>query len=117
MKVLLVDDNTFIRRVVRATLEAEGFTCLEAATGAKALSACWDELPDLCLLDLNLPDMDGLSVLRAVKSQERTSGVRVFLLSGSDDADLPVKARRLGAEGCLTKPLSASDLAARLKGT
>lgn len=117
MKVLLVDDNTLIRKVVGATLEAEGFTCSEAATGAMALSVCWDELPDVCLLDLNLPDLDGLAVLQALKSQERTRGVRVFLLSGSDDPDLPAKARRLGAEGCLAKPLSAAVLADRLKGT
>lgn len=117
MKVLLVDDNTLIRKVVRAALEAEGFACTEAASGSEALKACSVEVPEACLLDLNLPDLDGLAVLQTFKAQERTRGMRVFLLSGSDDPDLPARARRLGAEGCLSKPLSATDLASRLKGT
>ena len=116
MKVLLVDDNTLIRKVVRAALEAEGFQCSEAALGGDALKSCVEDPPDACLLDVNLPDLDGLTVLRTLKTQEETRPVRVFILSGSDDPDLPGRARNLGAEGCLTKPLRAADLVIRLRG-
>jgi CheY-like chemotaxis protein len=116
VKVLLVDDNTFIRKVVRAALEAEGMQCAEVALGGDALQYCAEEPPDACLLDLNLPDLDGLTVLKTLKGQERTRPVRVFILSGSDDPDLPSRARRLGAEGCLAKPLRAADLAVLLRG-
>ena len=77
MKVLLVDDNTLIRKIVRAALEAEGFACAEAASGAEALGACSGDVPDACLLDLNLPDMDGLAVLRGLKARKVPSDLRV----------------------------------------
>ena len=117
MRVLVVDDNTLIRKVVRAALEAEGHACEEAASGTAALQACVQSPPDACFLDLNLPDMEGLSVLRAIKEREGTRSVRVFLLTGSSESDLPGKARRLGAEACLCKPVSAGDLAALLGGS
>lgn len=110
VKILVVDDNALIRKVVRAALEAEGYACAEAASGTEAIRACREDPPEALLLDLNLPDLDGLTVLGAIKEGERTRSTRVFLLTGSSEPDLPRRARRLGAEACLAKPITAAEL-------
>lgn len=116
VRILVVDDNTLIRKVLRAALEAEGHACTEAANGADAIRSCHENPPEACLLDLNLPDLDGLAVLGAIKEEERTRSTRVFLLTGSSEPNLAARARRLGAEACLAKPVTASGLAALLRG-
>jgi CheY-like chemotaxis protein len=110
VKVLIVDDNTLIRKMIRATLEAEGESCVEAATAADALLALHREAPDVLLLDLNLPDADGFTLLRMLAASPAMAVPRIFLVTGSDDVGLGEEARRLGARGVLRKPVTPAVL-------
>ncbi|PPC86558.1 MAG: DNA-binding response regulator, partial [Methylocystis sp.] len=80
-KVLVVDDEPQIQRVLRPSLTASGYTVLEAATGHEALAAVGEHSPDLIILDLGLPDMDGKEVLRKLRILTRTP---VIVLSARD---------------------------------
>ena len=116
LNVLVVDDDRLIRTVLRAALEAEGFQCDEASGGGDALRAFAASPPDACLLDLTLADMEGLAVLQAIRARPEWTGCRVFILSGRDDPSMRARALELGAEACLSKPVSAVDLARTLRG-
>ena len=98
-------------------LQAEGASCLEAASGAEALQLAMAHKPDVCLLDQNLPDMDGLAVLRAIVSRPELASTRVYLLTGSEDEGLVLKAKLLGASGVLRKPCTPLDILRRLQGS
>jgi len=116
VNVLIVDDNVLIRKMIRSTLEAEGESCAEAATAAEALLAIHGDAPDVVLLDLNLPDADGLTLLRMLASTPAVSFPKVFLVTGSDDVGLGEEARRLGARGVLRKPVTPPVLLRAVRG-
>jgi DNA-binding NtrC family response regulator len=106
--LLLVDDDPAILDVLGRFLDRQGYEVLTESTGQGALRA-WDEdLPDLVLLDLRLPDTDDLSVLEALCERDAT----VILLTGHGNIDLAVEAMRLGAENFLTKPVELDHLGA-----
>lgn len=110
-KVLIVDDNELIRKMLRAILEPEGLECHEASSVSGALARLLTDPPDLCFLDLHLPDGDGLGVLRqlaAVKGEPRQT--RVFLLTGSDTEGLSQRALELGAAAVLYKPFTPDQI-------
>ncbi|MGC8724700.1 MAG: response regulator [Acidobacteriota bacterium] len=115
MKVLVVDDDRLIRKMARAVLEEEGHECLEAGTPAEALHLLREARPEVCFLDLILPDMDGLTLLRLYSAEAGERRVRVFLLTGSESDDLLEQARSCGAEGILRKPFDPELLIAKLK--
>lgn len=104
MRVLVVDDNLLIRRILRDTLEAEGFECVEASDIRTATSALERESPEVCFLDLHLPDGDAFAVLEHWRTAGPPRAVRIYLLTGSDEAGLATRAVQLGARGVLTKP-------------
>ncbi len=110
-KVLVVDDEMNIRRFLRHLLEAEGFTVFEARTGNEAIAAAKEHHPDVMLLDLMLPDINGLDVLKAVKEQEETKDVSVIILSIIQDRE---KGYRLGASDFLSKPIDREKLLDRI---
>lgn len=109
-RILVVDDDRLLRRIMAEGLAAEGASCSEAASGAEALKAAIMLKPDICLLDQNLPDMDGLAVLAAMISRRELSAMRVYLLTGSEDEELASRAKSLGARGVLKKPCTPSDV-------
>ncbi|MCI4398133.1 MAG: response regulator [Acidobacteria bacterium] len=109
-RILVVDDDKLLRRIMAEGLAAEGASCSEAASGAEALKAAITLKPDICLLDQNLPDMDGLAVLAAMISRRELSAMRVYLLTGSEDEELASRAKSLGARGVLKKPCTPSDV-------
>lgn len=109
-RILVVDDDRLLRRIMAEGLAAEGASCSEAASGAEALKAAITLKPDICLLDQNLPDMDGLAVLAAMISRRELSAMRVYLLTGSEDEELASRAKSLGARGVLKKPCTPSDV-------
>ncbi len=115
MKILVADDDRLLRRIMVDGLGAEGATCSEAATGAEAIQSVLRDRPDICLLDHNFPDMDGLSVLRTLATRPEAAATRVFLLTGSEDAALREQAVALGARGLLRKPVTPSQVFARLR--
>ena len=113
--VLLVDDEDQLRRVMRDLLERQGFTIVEARDGAEALAEIDRAAPDLVILDLNLPGVDGYTVLSQVRSREATRNLPIIVLTAKGDEDNEVRVLELGADDFLTKPFRARALAARLE--
>ncbi len=110
--VLVVDDELQIRRFLRIALEANGYRVYETATGREAIQEAARTRPDLVILDLGLPDMDGLEVLRRLR--EWTSTPAIILSVRDADRD-KVAALDAGADDYLTKPFSLEELLARLR--
>ena len=115
ISVLLVDDEDDLRRVMRDLLEREGFTVQEARDGVQALDQVDRHAPDIILLDLNLPGLDGYSVLSQLRSRPITRDIPIVVLTAKGDEDNEVKVFELGADDFLTKPFRARTLAARLE--
>jgi two-component system KDP operon response regulator KdpE len=110
--ILIVDDEPPIRRLLRTSLQAQGYRTIEAETGGGALAAVTASMPDLVLLDLGLPDMDGLDVIRTLRTRGATP---IVVLSSRDDERGKVAALDLGADDYVTKPFGMDELVARLR--
>ena len=108
---LIIDDEIQIRRLLRLVLEPRGYTVHEAGTGVLGLQEAAFRRPDVVLLDLGLPDMEGLEVL---KSLREWSTVPVLILSVRDEEAVKVEALENGADDYVTKPFSTAELVARL---
>jgi len=113
--VLLVDDEDQLRRVMKDLLEREGYTIAEAADGVDALNQADRHAPDVIVLDLNLPTLDGYSVLSQLRSRPATREVPIIVLTAKGDEDNEVRVFELGADDFLTKPFRARALSARLE--
>jgi two-component system KDP operon response regulator KdpE len=110
--VLVVDDEPAIRRLLRTSLTAQGYRVVEAETAAAALTEIRDHEPDIVILDLGLPDDDGLSVITTVR---RDSPLPIIVLSSRGDERGKVEALDLGADDYLTKPFGMAELVARIR--
>ena len=110
--VLLVEDERQMRRFLRLTLQSEGYAVIEAETAAEGLSQAATRNPDIILLDLGLPDMDGLEVI--AKLREWTA-LPVIVISARDQEGDKIKALDNGADDYLTKPFGAGELLARIR--
>ena len=114
-KILVVDDEEDILELVRYNLEREGFRVTCAESGEKAMARTRQEAPDLIVLDLMLPGIDGLEVARRLKQNQKTAGLPVVMLTAKgEEADL-VTSLELGADDYITKPFSPRVLIARIK--
>jgi type II secretory ATPase GspE/PulE/Tfp pilus assembly ATPase PilB-like protein/ActR/RegA family two-component response regulator len=113
-KVLLVDDEDALRRVMKDLLEREGYVVTEARDGVQALDQVDRTGPDVIVLDLNLPGLDGYSVLSHLRSRPATADIPVVVLTAKGDEDNEVRVFELGADDFLTKPFRARALSARL---
>ena len=113
LRVLVVDDEPAILRFLRAGLSAQGFTVSEAEAGQPALDAVRREAADLVVLDLGLPDMDGLDVIRHIRANG--SAIPIIVLSSRDDEGSKVAALDLGADDFVTKPFGIDELFARIR--
>jgi two-component system KDP operon response regulator KdpE len=109
---LIVDDEIQIRRLVRIVLEAEGYRVLEAESGQQGLSDIALRRPDVVLLDLGLPDMDGRAVLKRMREWTH---VPVLVLTVRDRPEEKVAALDAGADDYVTKPFDSAELLARLR--
>jgi two-component system, OmpR family, KDP operon response regulator KdpE len=112
-RVLIVDDEPAILRVVAANLRARGYEALTAASGAAALTVIEARQPDCIVLDLGLPDVGGLEVLRRLRTWATTP---VVILTAVDDQSDRARALDLGADDYVTKPFTMTDLLARVRG-
>ncbi|MBI2885929.1 MAG: response regulator transcription factor [Chloroflexi bacterium] len=112
VEVLVVDDEPQIRRALRVALRANGYGVREAPTGEAALDLAAAHPPDLIVLDLMLPDMDGAEVCRRIREWSK---VPIIILSVQDDIDVKVRALDEGADDYLTKPFNIQELLARLR--
>ncbi len=110
--VLIVDDEPPIRRFLKTSLSAQGYRVIEADGGAAALKQMAEGKPDLVVLDLGLPDMNGLDVIRAIR---KISDLPIVVLSVRGDEQSKVAAFDLGADDYVTKPFGMEELIARLR--
>lgn len=111
-RILVVDDETSIRRYLRAALSAQGFTIYEAADGQEALNAVVSNHPDLIILDLGLPDFDGIEVTRRLREWSQTP---IIILSVREAENDKIAALDAGADDYLTKPFGTGELMARIR--
>lgn len=109
---LVIDDEPQMRRLLRVTLEANGYRVLDAATGNDGIAQAAQRRPDIILLDLGLPDLEGSAVLKRLREWSR---VPVIILSVRDREDEKVAALDGGADDYVTKPFNSSELLARLR--
>ena len=114
-KVLVVDDEDNIRMLVRFNLEKAGYEVFEAEDGRKAVEIAVDLTPDIVLLDLMLPGIDGLEVCRNLKRNPRTAALPIIMLTAKSDEIDRVIGLELGADDYMTKPFSQRELVARIK--
>jgi type II secretory ATPase GspE/PulE/Tfp pilus assembly ATPase PilB-like protein/CheY-like chemotaxis protein len=113
--VLLVEDEEQLRRVMKDLLEREGYTVAEARDGVQALDQVDRFAPDVIILDLNLPGIDGYNVLTQLRSRPATRAIPVVVLTAKGDEDNEVRVFELGADDFITKPFRAKALSARLE--
>ncbi len=114
MKILVVDDEAEIRDSLREHLERHGYGVLTAADGMEAVDRARGEAPDLILLDLLLPALDGYRVLKLLKSDERYQKIPILVITAKADAEDWALALECGANGCLAKPVRSEDLLERI---
>lgn len=112
MRVLLADDDDQLRRALRITLTARGYEVLEARDGAQAIDVAANGRPDLIVLDLGMPRVDGVDVIRAVRAW---SAVPIIVLSGRTDSAEKVDALDAGADDYVVKPFAMDEFLARLR--
>lgn len=110
--VLIVDDETSIRRYLRAALSAQGFTVYEASDGQEAMNAVVSYHPDIIILDLGLPDFDGTEVTRRLREWSETP---IIVLSVREAENDKIAALDAGADDYLTKPFGTGELMARMR--
>jgi len=111
-RILVVDDERRMVGFIRLNLEQDGFEVIEAYNGTEALERLRDSLPDLILLDVMMPDIDGFEVLRMIRE---ISQVPVIMLTAKGEEDDKVKGLELGADDYVTKPFSPRELVSRVK--
>ena len=111
-RVLIVDDEPQIRRFLRTSLSAHGHAIIEAATGQEALLKATDERPDVIILDLGLPDLDGMEIIRRVREWSK---VPIIVLSVRGRETDKVAALDAGADDYVTKPFGMGELMARIR--
>ncbi len=112
MKILVVDDDRVLADVVAFTLRREGYEVLQAYDGASALQRWSNEKPDLIILDVNMPQVNGFEVCRQVRSQDNTP---IILLTVRGEEDDIVVGLEIGADDYIVKPFSPRQLVARVK--
>jgi two-component system cell cycle response regulator len=114
--VLVVDDSRAIRQILRRSLEDLGYSVTEAGDGVEALDACRRDLPDLMLLDVDMPVKDGLATLKEMRADATLRGVPVIFLTARTTGDDVAAGLELGAQDYLRKPCHPAELAARVSG-
>jgi two-component system KDP operon response regulator KdpE len=110
-KLLIVDDEAPIRRLIRTALERGGYKVVEAATAQEGLNALAIDKPDVILLDLGLPDRDGLEIIPQIKK----AGVALLVVSAREATEQKVVALDLGADDYVTKPFDTEEMLARIR--
>ena len=111
--LLIVDDEPPIRRLLRTSLGTEGFDIVEADTAEAAFAALKSSKPEVLILDLGLPDRDGLDVIRRIRA--KGSKIPIIVLSSRGDERCKVEALNLGADDYVTKPFGIAELVARIR--
>src|SRR6202049_4673586 len=114
-RVLIVDDKLQNRELLEIMLSAEGFVLLTAASGDEALAIVAQAPPDLILLDVMMPGMDGYQVAGKIKSDPATKSTAIIMLTALDDSNARMLGLNAGAEDFLTKPVDRAELVVRVR--
>ncbi|MGA2191904.1 MAG: response regulator transcription factor [Nitrospirota bacterium] len=114
-KVLVVDDEKDLVELLRYNLSKEGFSVISTGNGTEALQLAWKEIPDLIVLDIMLPGMQGLDVLKSLRAKAETKTTPVILLTAKSEELDKVLGLELGADDYITKPFSPREVTARVK--
>ena len=113
--VLVVDDDPGVRQVVRLSLELEGYSVKEAGGAEEGLAAVEDEAPDLILLDVMMPHVDGWEMLRQIQERHGAGSIPIVMFSGKVDAQTAAQATARGAQGFVGKPFDPQQLVDQAK--
>jgi DNA-binding response OmpR family regulator len=114
-RALVVEDSSTIAAIVKHYLELEGFDVLVAADGIAGLETARREQPDLIVTDMNLPGMDGLDMVRALRADKTVQHMSIFMLTSDASAETERRAREIGVDDYLVKPVPPKHLAARAR--
>lgn len=116
--IMMIDDEPLVMEVLQTCLEEHGYRFFSKIEDSRlAVEAIWEQRPDVVLLDLNMPEMDGFEILRALRSNPDTRFLSVIVLTSSNDSNTKLKALELGATDFLAKPVDRSELVLRIKNT
>jgi putative two-component system response regulator len=114
-QILVVDDNPLSRKLLNEMLRAEGFSVLNAASGGEALSTIAKQQPDIVLLDIMMPEMDGFEVVRRLKANEETRSTPIIMVTALDAEGASKRLANAGIDSILTKPIDRWELISLLK--
>jgi len=114
-KILVVDDDKKIVLLVKSLLEKEGYETIEAYSGKMALDILQDSEPDLILLDVMMPEMDGMETCRRIKGKDNTRSIPVIVLTAKKDVSDKIAGLEAGANDYIVKPFNPDELLARIK--
>jgi len=109
-KILTVDDSPSVRQMVKLTLSGAGYDIVEAGNGAEGLSKAQATIVDMVVTDLNMPVMNGLDLIRALRKLPAYRGVPILFLTTESDAEKKKEAKAAGATGWITKPFQQDQL-------
>ncbi|MDO8466085.1 MAG: response regulator [Gallionella sp.] len=113
--ILVVDDDEFNLKLLKKQLDLEGYAVRTASSGEKALAAVAEQLPDLILLDVMMPGIDGFEVTRRLKADARSSSIPIIMVTALEDRESRLKGLKAGAEEFLSKPVDRAELQKRVK--
>jgi two-component system cell cycle response regulator len=115
LTILVADDEPVNRALIQRRLEREGYRVLTAQNGSEAVEKTRDALPDLVILDVMMPEMDGMDACRLIKEDEKTRDIPIIFLSARDETEMKVSGLTLGANDYISKPFKAEELLARVR--
>lgn len=116
-RILTIEDSPIMRQLLRQLLSGEGYDCITASDGHSGLKSCAKNKPDLILLDVNLPDGNGIDFCRTLKSDPAARHIPVLLLTGeAREVENRIDGFEAGAEDYVTKPFNSKELLSRVKG-
>lgn len=115
-KVLIADDSSMMRKIAKMSLEKGGHTVVEAEDGLMAVNLVKQEMPDIVLLDAEMPEMDGWEACKTIKADPQTAKIPVLMCTGHDLSEEPEQLTEAGANGFVLKPYNASVLLEKVAG-
>ncbi|OGS23651.1 MAG: hypothetical protein A2314_07775 [Elusimicrobia bacterium RIFOXYB2_FULL_50_12] len=114
-KVLIADDSDMMRKIARMMLEKGGHSVVEATNGVEAIDKARQEIPDIILLDAEMPEMDGWEASKKIKADPTTGKIPVLMCTGHDLSEEPETLTAAGADGYISKPYNPAQMLEKIK--